>query len=78
MKAANFTVYQWNHGCKVMAWEYIQHIVKENLLLPKDLLELWGIKSTNTWLKYQKICLGRMQYRKNGEETVGTFYEKEL
>ena len=28
--------------------------MKENLLLLKELLELWKLKSTNTWLQDQK------------------------
>ena len=28
-----------------------------NLLLLKDILELWKLKSANTWLQYQKICI---------------------
>ena len=37
--------------------EMYQHIMKENLLLLKDLLGLWKIKFINIWLKYQKLCV---------------------
>ena len=29
---------------------------EKNLLLLKDLLEIWTIKSTNKWLQCQKMC----------------------
>ena len=38
-----------------MILKCIQHIMKENLLFLKDLLELEKLKSRNTWLQYQKI-----------------------
>ena len=37
--------------------EMYQYIMKENLLLLKDLLGLWKIKFINIWLKYQKLCV---------------------
>ena len=33
----------------------MQHVMKENLLLLKDLLELWKIWSRNIWTQYKKI-----------------------
>ena len=39
IKAANFTIDQWNHDQKKMTQKYIKHIMKENLLLLKDSLE---------------------------------------
>ena len=37
-----------------MTEKFIQRIMRENLLLVKDLLELWKIKLINTWFQYQK------------------------
>ena len=37
--------------------EIHQQIMKENLLLLKDLLGLWKIKFISIWLKYQKLCV---------------------
>ena len=34
----SFTLYQWNHGCRIIIHKCIQHITKENMLLLKDLL----------------------------------------
>ena len=39
IKVANLTIDQWNHGYKTMIYKCIQHIIKKNLLLLKDLLE---------------------------------------
>ena len=39
IKAANFTIDQQNQGCNIMIYKCIQHIMKETLLLMKDLLE---------------------------------------
>ena len=33
------TIVQWNHGSKLIIWKCIQHVVKKNMLLLKDLLE---------------------------------------
>ena len=41
MKLVNFTVHQRKYDYKKTKWKFIQYIVKENLLLLKDLLELW-------------------------------------
>ena len=41
MKLVNFTVHQRKYGYKKTKWKFIQYIMKENLLLLKDLLELW-------------------------------------
>ena len=39
IKEVNFTVDQQNHGFRIMIQKCIQHIVKEILLLLKDLLK---------------------------------------
>ena len=38
-KSSEFKINQRNHDLKKMAWKGIQHVMKENLLLLKDLLE---------------------------------------
>ena len=40
-KAANLTLDQWNHGCRIIIQKSIQQIMNENPLLLKDWLELW-------------------------------------
>ena len=45
---------QWNYGYKVKIQRCIQHIIKENLLFLKDVLEPQRIKFTNIWIQYQK------------------------
>ena len=57
IKAVHFTIDQWNHFCRIMIAGFIQCIMKENLLLLKDLLESWIIKFINTWLQYQKMYI---------------------
>ena len=44
----------WNHDCKKVTLKISQCTLKENLLLQKDLLELYRIKAINIWLQYQK------------------------
>ena len=39
IKVVNFTIPRWNHGYKTMIGTFIQHRMKENLFLLKDLLE---------------------------------------
>ena len=29
IKVVNFTIDQWNHGCRIMIWKCIQHIMKK-------------------------------------------------
>ena len=53
-KGSNFKLGPWNHGYKTMILRFIQPIMKESLLLLRDLLEPWRIKSTNIWLQYAK------------------------
>ena len=36
---------------------FIQYIMKENLLLVKDSLELYRMKYINTWLPYQTMSI---------------------
>ena len=43
-KAVSFTIDQWNHDYK-------------NLLLLKDSVEPWKIKSVNTWLQFEKMFI---------------------
>ena len=38
IKPVQFAIDQWNHGYKVMIKKFIPDIMKENLLLLKDLL----------------------------------------
>ena len=38
IKTANFTIDQWNHGCRVMIWKFIQHAMIGNLLFLEDVL----------------------------------------
>ena len=46
--AVNFTTAILKNGQKIMTLRCIQHIIKENLLLLKDLLEPLKIRSINT------------------------------
>ena len=39
INGADFTITRWNYGCRIMFEKFIQHIMKENLLLLKDLSE---------------------------------------
>ena len=39
IKRINFTIGKWNHGYKIITYEYIQHIKKKNKSLLKYLLE---------------------------------------
>ena len=39
IKAMNLAIDQWNHGCRIMIYKCIQHTMKVNLLLLKDLLK---------------------------------------
>ena len=39
IEGLNFTINQWNRGCKIMIKKCIQHVMKGNLLLLRDLLE---------------------------------------
>ena len=40
IKAVSFTIDQWNLGYMIIIQKYVQYIMKENLLLVKDFLEL--------------------------------------
>ena len=53
----NFTKDQWNHGCKIMIYKFIQHIIKEHPSLLKELLEPWRVEFINIWLQCQKMCV---------------------
>ena len=46
-KGSKFIMLLLKNGCKTMILLYIQHIMKENLLLLKDLLERYRTKFTN-------------------------------
>ena len=46
MKVKNVTIDQCHHGYKIMIQKCIQHIIKENLLFLKDLLEPYRTKFT--------------------------------
>ena len=45
---------QWNYGYKIKTQSCIQHIIKENLLLLKDVLDPQRTKFTIIWIQYQK------------------------
>ena len=57
----NFIIDQWKHGLKKMIYICIQLIMKENLLLLKDLLESSRIEFINTWwLQYQNFYIDKL------------------
>ena len=57
INAANFTIDQWNHGCRIIIMKSIQHITKVNLLLLKDL--------PNRFTKLNKIYIYLTSVSKN-------------
>ena len=53
IKAVNFTITLLKIFWKWIILKYTQHIMKENLLLLKDLLELWKRRFLSTWQLFQ-------------------------
>ena len=47
-----------------MILKCMRYITKENLLFLRDLLELLKLKSTNTWLQYQRMCIYNHTYHR--------------
>ena len=48
---------QWNPGLKKMTYKCIEHIMKQNQLLHKDLWKPSKIKFTNRWDQFQKMFI---------------------
>ena len=63
IKAVNFTIDQWNQGFKQIMWKCIQYITKENLLLLKDLLDVYIDKLDEIVNKYKNAHLRTIEMK---------------
>ena len=57
IKAVNFTTIFSKDSWKMISLKSIQHTMKENLLLLKDLLGLWKTKFTSIWQLLQRMFI---------------------
>ena len=57
IKVLNFTIIPLNISLKYTTLKFIQHTMKENLLLPRDLLGRWKTRFLSMWQLFQKIFI---------------------
>ena len=55
-QGSQFYTNHWNCGCMDIVLKCIQYTTKKNLLLLKELSELWKATFITKWLQYQRIC----------------------
>ena len=71
----SFTIDQWSRDSMTIVLKCIQHTTKENMLLLKDLSELWRVRSTSLWLQYQQDVY-IVKLKEMGDKYIKTYHRK--
>ena len=71
----SFTIDQWSRDSMAIVLKCIQHTTKENMLLLKDLSELWRVRSTSLWLQYQQDVY-IVKLKEMGDKYIKTYHRK--